>query len=153
MKRVCVCVCMEEEFMHAWAHTCVSMCLYRCVTVCCFVCVMHLQTGGTRVPVHAEGWVQAADWSPLQTTPLCAIPGCPQYLKTGSINKGDDVKGGDVKRGRGRVEERERKWLTIWVTSLVFWLHKYWKAGPTLTCSGDRHCWSSAVCLILCKNA
>lgn len=26
-------------------------------------------------------------------------------------------------------------------------------SSPTLTCSAVRHCWSSAVCLILCKNA
>lgn len=57
-----------------------------CACVC--VCALHLQTGGTHVPVHAEGGVQAADCSPLQTTPRCATPGCPQYLKTESINKG-----------------------------------------------------------------
>lgn len=49
---------------------------------------MHVQIGGTRVPAHAEGGVRAADRSPLQTTLLYATPGCPQYLKTESINKG-----------------------------------------------------------------
>ena len=91
MKRVCVYCCMEEEFANTSSPTCVSMCMYMRVTLCCFmcvsVCVMHLQTAGTRAPVHAEGEVQAADWPPLQTTLLCATPGCPQYLKTESINR------------------------------------------------------------------
>lgn len=77
--------------MNASSPTCVSMCLYMCVTLCCFmcvsVCVMHLQTAGTRAPVHDEGEVRAADWPPLQTTLLCAAPGCPQYLKTESKNR------------------------------------------------------------------
>jgi len=53
-----------------------------------FVRVMHLQTGGIRVPVHAEAGVRAADWSPRQPALPCATPGCPQCLKTESINRG-----------------------------------------------------------------
>lgn len=53
-----------------------------------FLGVMYLQTVGTRVPVHDGAAVQAAEWTPPPITPLCAIPGCPQYLKTESINRG-----------------------------------------------------------------
>lgn len=70
--------------MHICAHVLLCACL---LFLCVCVGVMHLQTGGTHVPVHAEAGVQAADWPPQQTTPPCATPGCPQYLKTISIHK------------------------------------------------------------------
>lgn len=53
-----------------------------------FVHDVHLQTGGIHVPVHAGAEVQAADCSPRRPTLPCATPGCPQYLKTESINRG-----------------------------------------------------------------
>lgn len=63
--------------------------MFMCVTfVCLCISVLHLQTEGTHVPVHAEGGVQAVGLPPQQTTLPHATPGCPQYLKIESRNKG-----------------------------------------------------------------
>lgn len=74
------------------SHVRIHVLVYTCdrcdVFLFVFLRVVYLQTAGTRVPVLAEDGVRAADWPPLQTTPLCATPGCPQYLKTESINRG-----------------------------------------------------------------
>jgi len=79
-------------FLHgSGSHTCkcchmhACECAWQLAVLCAFVRVMLLQTGGTRVPVHDEAGDRAANWPPQQTTSLCATPGCPQYLKTGSI--------------------------------------------------------------------
>lgn len=69
--------------------------------------VVHLQTGGIRVPLHAGAEALAADWPPRQTTPLCATPGCPQYLKTKSINRRVMSREGGT--GEGRKEEIKRQ--------------------------------------------
>lgn len=80
-------LCFRIEFIHACTPTCIYV--HVCdFCVCVRVCVMHLQTEGTHVPVHAEGGVQAVGLPPQQTTPPHATPGCPQYLKIESRNKG-----------------------------------------------------------------
>lgn len=109
---------------HMHIHVLVYACDCLLFYVCVFVCVMHLQTGGIRGPGPAEAGVRAADWLPQQTTLLCATPGCPQYLKTESINRWDDVKGGYTEEGRdkeaGRKEEQEKskevtdRWTEMW---------------------------------------
>lgn len=75
-----------------------------------------LQTEGTRVPERAGDEAQAAGWSPLQTAPLCAAPGCPQYLKTESEQRGDAKtiahrgrKGRGDEEGRMEEEKGTRK--------------------------------------------
>lgn len=81
--------------------------------------IIHLQTEGTRVPEHAEDEAQAVGWSPQQTVPLCAAPGCPQYLKTESKQRGDakTMAHGERKEGRdgGREkgEKGRKKWIKI----------------------------------------
>lgn len=67
-------------------------------------CGCHLQTEGTHVPGRAGAGVLAADWPPRQTAPLCATPGCPQCLKTESINR-------EVvwREGRQRKEEIKKE--------------------------------------------
>lgn len=89
--------------MHAYAPTCVAHVL---------VCVrVHLQTVGTHVLVHAEAWVRAANRSPQRTTPLCATPGCPQYLKTESVNRrrGDPGEGSDKEEGWEEEKEKSKQ--------------------------------------------
>lgn len=78
--------------------------------------VIYLQTEGTRVPEHAGDEAQAEGWSPLQTAPLCAAPGCPQYLKTESEQRGNAktiARRGRKERGdeesRMEGEKRTRK--------------------------------------------
>lgn len=71
------------------------------------VCVMHLQTGGTRVPENDGAGAQAANSTPLQTKPLCAAPGCPQCLKTGSEEEKKDTCKRMGCTGRKRKSRRE----------------------------------------------
>lgn len=69
--------------------------------------VIYLQTEGTRVLEHAGDEAQAEGWSPLQTAPLCAAPGCPQYLKTESEQRGDAKT--IARRGRKEREDEESR--------------------------------------------
>lgn len=92
------------------AHVLVHVCDWCAVFLFVFLHAVHLRTGGTRAPVPGEDWVRDAGWSPLQTTPLYATPGCPQYLKTESINRGMMSREGaqrkeDIKREGGRKEK------------------------------------------------
>lgn len=65
--------------------------------------VLYLRTGATRVPQHAEDEARAGGWTPPQTAPLCAAPGCPRYLKTESEQRGDaKIKGARRKEGRDK---------------------------------------------------
>lgn len=69
--------------------------------------IIYLQTEGTRVPEHAGDEAQAEGWSPLQTAPLCAAPGCPRYLKTESEQRGDAKT--MARRGRKEREDEESR--------------------------------------------
>ena len=81
---VCLCPCMKGVRFCTDEECIPALIPHGCPCSCMHVCVLHLQIGRTRVPVHAEGGVRAADWTPLQTTSHCATPGCPRYLKTES---------------------------------------------------------------------
>lgn len=66
------------------------------------------------------------------------------------MNKSKSKIKGDIVKNIANAALRDYK-TTVCICCVLV---KVWGgSSPTLTCSGVRHCWSSAVCLILCKNA